>query len=160
MDSLNSRPFRIRLLWTVLQLQQANHSGDPAAVRNAVNDYLKIRDEVFRKSPSLVAHVDCNLSVHFCDRFDFSEAETVLSRVWKDAAFSGFDFLQKAVVESSLGQVLAMQGVDGGAFFEDALVLLEQADLSDERRRLETAQTRACQALSMLSIRTTTTLLN
>src|SRR5262249_37405595 len=124
--------FTLRLLWTVLELQDCNHSGDPRRAQDVAREYLLVRDEAFLQDSRLVGHVDCNLAVHYCDRLDFFAAERVLLTLRQDQAFHSFDLLQKAVIESSLGQVASMQRYRNADWhFGNALAFLDKADLTD-----------------------------
>lgn len=69
---------RIRLLWYLLALQDANHDGGPDQIRVTAGDYLQEPEILKQNERKLCAEVDLNLAVHYADRFAFGHAEVIV----------------------------------------------------------------------------------
>ena len=143
---------RMRLLWYLLALQDANHDGDPARIRATAGDYLHERQTLKQNERELCADADLNLAVHYADHFAFGHAEVTVGEWINDPLFPALSLRQQGRLYSALGQYRAMQGDAQGAdrFFLKALVLFDQASLTDDERAAECDQTRIYLAINAL----------
>jgi hypothetical protein len=116
-------PPRIRLLWTVLALQDANHDGDPARAKECAKSYRSLRSVVLDYDRELVANTDLNLIVHYNDTFDFHAALRMNEALVSDPGFTYLTPVTRARAWSSHGQCLAFTGRGAEAVdsFETAL---------------------------------------
>ena len=73
-EDLPDSTSKLKLMWTAIQLQNANHDGDPARVKPSVELYSKIRDDLMPHDRALTTFVDLNLAVHYNSMFDFKES--------------------------------------------------------------------------------------
>lgn len=143
---------RTRLLWAAIELQDANHHGDPERASIAAEQYAELRDAVAKDDLQLVVHGDLHLAVAAADAFRFSESQRLVQRLVQEPWFSHLARLQRGAAQSALGQYLAMQGEPDNAerCFRDALTLLQQADIPEEKRSGEVAQTSIYRAINAL----------
>jgi hypothetical protein len=72
---------RVRLLFTSLLLQDANHDGDPDRAHELAVQYALVRKELAEHDRELTVFTDLNLAVHLNDRFEFGAAETLLEEM-------------------------------------------------------------------------------
>lgn len=143
---------RMRLLWYLLALQDANHDGDPERIRASAGDYLQERETLKQSDRELCADADLNLAVHYADRFAFGHAEVTVGEWIYDPLFPALSLRQQGRFYSALGQYRAMQGDAQGAdgFFVKALDLFSQAPLTDTERADESEQTSIYRAINAL----------
>ena len=143
---------RMRLLWYLLALQDANHDGDPERIRASAGDYLQERETLKQSDRELCADADLNLAVHYADRFAFGHAEVTVGEWIYDPLFPALSPRQQGRFYSALGQYRAMQGDAQGAdgFFVKALDLFSQAPLTDAERADESEQTSIYRAINAL----------
>jgi len=73
-----------------LQLQQANHQGDPEAAAVAREDYQQVRENVRIHDRALAAYVDLNVAVNYVDSFQFNEVKSFAQSVTQDSLFNAF----------------------------------------------------------------------
>ncbi|MBK1645474.1 hypothetical protein CKO25_12635 [Thiocapsa imhoffii] len=143
---------RMRLLWYLLALQDANHDGDPTRSHAVACEYRRERDRLRENARELCADADLNLAVHDADRFAFGHAELTVLEWVEDPLFHALSLRQQARLQSALGQYRAMRGAanEAEACFVRALKLFERADLSDRERAGEGEQTRIYRAINAL----------
>jgi len=143
---------RIRLLWYLLALQDANHDGDPTRSHAMALAYRQERDRLRENARELCADADLNLAVHDADRFAFGHAELTVLEWIEDPLFPALSLRQQARLLSALGQYRALRGAadEAEACFVQALELFGQADLSDGERAAEMEQTRIYRAINAL----------
>ncbi len=143
---------RTRLLWAAIELQDANHHGDPERASDAAERYAGLRDAVAKDDLQLVVHGDLHLAVAAADAFHFSESQKLVERLVQEPWFPHLARLERGAVQSARGQYFAMQGeaVSAERCFGDALTLLRQADLPEDKRSGEVAQTSIYRAINAL----------
>ena len=143
---------RMRLLWYLLALQEANHDGDPTRSHAMALEYRRERERLRENARELCADADLNLAVHDADRFAFGHAELTVLEWIEDPLFPALSLRQQARLLSALGQYRAMRGAadEAEACFVQALELFERADLSDGERASEMEQTRIYRAINAL----------
>ena len=143
---------RMRLLWYLLALQDANHDGDPARIRATAGDYLQERETLKQNERELCADADLNLAVHYADHFAFGHAEVTVGQWIGDPLFPALSPRQQGRLYSALGQYRAMQGDahDADRFFSKALDLFGKATLSEAERAGECEQTNIYRAINAL----------
>lgn len=143
---------RMRLLWYLLALQDANHDGDPERIRATAGDYLQERETLKQNERELCADADLNLAVHYADRFAFGHAEVTVGEWITDPLFAALSPRQQGRLYSAFGQYRAMQGDAQGAdrFFLKALDRFGQATLSETERAGECEQTNIYRAINAL----------
>ncbi|MCC7279609.1 MAG: hypothetical protein IT487_15015 [Chromatiaceae bacterium] len=147
----NASP-RMRLLWYLLALQDANHDGDPIRIRATAETYLRERETLKQNERELCADADLNLAVHYADRFAFGHAEVTVGEWIEDPLFLALSPRQRGRLYSALGQYRAMQDdaqVAEGLFLK-ALGLFTQASLSEGERAGELEQTSIYRAINAL----------
>jgi tetratricopeptide (TPR) repeat protein len=146
-----SAPRRLLLIQAGLQLQRANHFGDPASLGRMEQSYSELRKRALENGEAdLVAHIDLNLAVRAADRFETNEAQRIIdSLIAEEARLS---VLSRAKAYSALGQILSIQGEysDAATAFDLALELLDQADLSDQERAADWDQTAIYRAFNAI----------
>lgn len=143
---------RMRLLWHLLALQDANHDGDPERIRQSASAYLAERTALRDADRDLCAYADLNLAVHYADRFEFNEAEVTISEWVDDPLFPALSLRQQGRMYSARGQYRAMH-YDAPAAedcFVKALAAFQQATLTAEERTREQEQTRIYRAINAL----------
>jgi tetratricopeptide (TPR) repeat protein len=146
-----SAPRRLLLLEAGLQLQRANHFGDPASFGRLEESYAGLRKRALENGEAdLVAHVDLNLAVRAADRFETHEAQRIIESLLAEEA--RLSVLSRAKAYSALGQILSMRGQysDAATALDLALELLDQADLSVEERAADWDQTAIYRAFNAI----------
>ena len=103
-DNLENMPFRMRLTLLGVDLQEANHAGDPLRIKDVSLLYEKERGKGLECDRELVAYVDANLAVHYADTFDFAQAKAVVERTVSDPYFGGLGLSARGRAWSGLGQ--------------------------------------------------------
>lgn len=143
---------RMRLLWHLLALQDANHDGDPERMHQSASAYAADRAVLRDVDRELCAYADLNLAVHYADRFEFSQAEVTISEWVDDPLFPALSRRQQGRMYSTLGQYRAMH-YDAPAAedcFAKALAAFQQATITAEERANEQDQTRIYRAINAL----------
>lgn len=146
-----SAPRRLLLIEAGLQLQRANHFGDPASLGQLEEAYAGLRKRALENGEAdLVAHVDLNLAVRAADRFETDEAQRIIDSLLAEEA--RLSVLSRAKAYSALGQILSMrdQYSDAATAMDIALELLDQADLSEEERAADWDQTAIYRAFNAI----------
>ena len=143
---------RMRLLWYLLALQDANLDGDPQRIRATAANYLRERTTLMQVERELCAYADLNLAVHAADRFEFGFAEATISDWVANPLFAALSLHQRGRMYSALGQYRAIQSDAEGAavLFEKALAYFAQAPLAVEARAREREQTTIYSAINAL----------
>ena len=143
---------RIKLLWSLLDIQDANHRGDPDSAKEEVKQYISFRPKAIDLDRELSAYADLNLAVHFADQFEFAEAKKTIETLIEDPHFDGLSSLMRGGALSSLGQYFSMQGQFPIAkdYFTQAIELFLSASLSNKEREREIDQTGVYRAINAL----------
>lgn len=87
---------RMRLLWYLLALQEANHDGDPTRSHAMALEYRRERERLRENTRELCADADLNLAVHDADRFAFGHAELTVLEWIEDPLFPALSLRQQA----------------------------------------------------------------
>jgi hypothetical protein len=143
---------RMRLLWYLLALQDANHDGDPQRIRDTAGAYLQEREQLKKSERELCADADLNLAVHYSDHFAFRHAEVTVGDWIYDPLFTALSDRQQGRFYSALGQYRAMQGDAEGAdgFFAKALKLFGDAPMTEYEHQQECDQTNIYRATNAI----------
>ena len=134
---------RLNLLWSAVELQDANHLGDPAAVDCAALRYAEFRNKAIQHDRELTVHTDLHLAVHEVDSFRFDRAEIMIEEIRSASWFGFLSPFHRAAVLSSLGQhrSIGREYQDAEGLFNQAISLFREADLADDDRGREINQT-------------------
>lgn len=135
-------PRRLRLMGIGIQLQRANHFGDPASLGALEQAYQELRSRALENGEAdLVAHVDLNLAVRASDRFEPKQAKLIVEDLLKEEP--RLSLLSRSRAHSALGQYLSMTADYETARreFDLALDLIGKADLSESERLGDSDQT-------------------
>lgn len=148
-------PKRIKLMLFALQLQDANHHGDPERATAVREDFQRIRNEVRIHDRELAAYVDLNVAVSYADSFQFSEAKSCVESVTQDSHYEALTPAMQGRAYSALGQYHAMlgEGEKAEACFVQALAQFDIADLKPEEREGERWQTGIYRAINAMDAR-------
>jgi hypothetical protein len=152
-SSVNATSPRLQLLQHMVEIERANHQGDPEHVRVAAESYSAIRLTAIQTDPALACTQECILAVHYCDRFEFPTAENNLRWLVGRAFFNEcLDERTRGMVLSTLGQTLAMQRRydEADALFLQALHEFTSAPVPECDRRGECAQTGTYRAINAI----------
>lgn len=148
----NAAP-RLKLLKNVIALQDANHDGDPERIKQAVQSYIEDRLKFIESERELCAYVDLNLAVHYSDRFEFGQAETLISEWVNNPLFAALSPHQRGRLYSGLGQYKALLNdpTEASTCFQKALDLF--AHIPDKnQQKLELDQTSVYLAINALEV--------
>jgi tetratricopeptide (TPR) repeat protein len=142
----------LRLLWSLLELQEANHSGDPERGRHAAAAYEELRAAARGQDVELVAYADLHLAVHYADRFERDEALRLGVRLVESDFFGALRPVSVGRAWSSLGQAHAMAGRHDEAeqCFDRALAAFDRAEITAAQRAGEKDQTGVYRAINSL----------
>ena len=133
---------RLRLMEIGIQLQRANHFGDPASLGALEQAYQELRSRALENGEAdLVAHVDLNLAVRASDRFEPEQAKLIVEDLLKEEP--RLSLLSRSRAHSALGQYLSMAADYETARreFDLALDIISKADLSESERLGDSDQT-------------------
>jgi hypothetical protein len=145
-------PTRQKLLWWLIDIQHANHHGNPAKAFQSAENYSRLRLIVQPHDRELVAYSDLNLAVHFNDQFKFHEALLVNQSLREDPGFDHLSPLFQGRILSSLGQTYSLTGqyAESEECFAGALALLENALTYDQSLGGDIDQSRIYRAINAL----------
>ena len=88
----------------LVELQAANHNGEPEKVDECVKMYMESREKLKKQNLELCVYTDMNLAVHFNDRFEF-ESGAMTCRKWEnEGAFNFLSPENQGRILSSIGQ--------------------------------------------------------
>lgn len=73
-DSLG---LRSKFIWALLEIQNANHHGDPEAAKKHLSVFNSLKNEIIQSDPVLTSEGALNLAVHFNDQFRFEDAQII-----------------------------------------------------------------------------------
>ncbi len=144
-------PRRLRLMEMGVQLQRANHFGDPAGFGALEQAYQELRRRALDNGEAdLAAHVDLNLAVRASDRFEPEQARLIVEDLLKEEP--RLSLLSRARAHSALGQYLSMTTEYDSARreFDLALELISKADLSESDRLGDWDQTAIYRAFNAI----------
>ena len=112
-------PLRINFLWSQVQLQRANHAGDPDQYSTRSESFLHQRQLLIDFDKELIAMADMNYMVHLNDQFKFKAALRVIRSLHDEFWFPFLPPLIRGRAYSSLGQCMGLTGRhdDAEAFF-------------------------------------------
>ena len=141
---------RLNLLCSAIELQDANHLGNPAAVDATARAHAAFRDLALQHDRELTVHTDLHLAVHEVDTFRFDRAEILMEEIRTAPWFSFLSPYHRAAVLSSLGQHRSIGGQHQEAeeMFATAIDLFDQADLNSVDRTREISQTAVYRAMN------------
>ena len=142
---------RMRLLRILLEMQRANHNGDPEAVNRLVADYKIQRQRLISIDRELSAYADMNLIVHDHDLFLFEEGLSTANSWIDDPLFPALSLVNRGRMLSSRGQSYALlkRHKDADREFNAALSLFES---EAQLYRKEIDQTRVYQCFNLLDL--------
>jgi tetratricopeptide (TPR) repeat protein len=147
---MKTLPKRQQLLWSLINIQQANHHGDPIKAFEAAETYRNLCSHVKPHDVELIAYTDLNLAVHLNDQFKFREAFQTNENLIRDPAFGHLSPLARGRALSSMGQTYSLIGQydKSDACFAEALALLERAASYDPTVSADIDQTHVYRALN------------
>lgn len=142
---------RTQLAWALVELQRANHFGDPDGVISGFERFQKVAEKALREDAALAVVLHCVLAVHLSDRFEFQAAGQLLDMLTGRPGFQ--DLIPPrilGIVRSNRGQVFSMSGDFDLAeiCFEEALALFRTADIPEPERQREISQTGVYRAIN------------
>ena len=142
---------RMRLLRILLEMQRANHNGDPEAVNQLVADYKTQRQRLIEIDRELSAYADLNLIVHDHDLFLFEEGLSTANTWIADPLFPALSLVNRGRMLSSRGQSYALlkRHKDADREFNAAISLFES---EAQLYRKEIDQTRVYQCFNLLDL--------
>lgn len=142
---------RMRLLRILLEMQRANHNGDPEAVNRLVADYKIQRQRLIAIDRELSAYADLNLIVHDHDLFLFEEGLSTANDWIEDPLFPALSIVNRGRMLSSRGQSYALlkRYEDADREFSAAISLFKS---EAELYKKEIDQTRVYQCFNLLDL--------
>ncbi|NUM34248.1 MAG: hypothetical protein HUU50_06880 [Candidatus Brocadiae bacterium] len=146
-------PLRTQLFCLAVDLQEANHNGDPLSIHQALLSYEEARQKGLDCDRELVGYVDANLAVHYTDLFDFPKAKATIERIAFDPYFEGMSNETQARNWSSLGQQYSIekQYEKAEEAFQKAIHLYQTAPgLSLSEQKNEIDQTSVYRAINAM----------
>ena len=142
---------RMHLLRMLLEMQRANHNGDPEAVNLLVADYKVQRQRLLAIDRELCAYADLNLVVHDHDLFRFEEGLSTANSWIEDSLFPALSLVNRGRMVSSRGQSYALlkRYEDADREFSEAISLFKS---EAEIYKKEIDQTRVYQCFNLLDL--------
>ena len=142
---------RMHLLRMLLEMQRANHNGDPEAVNLLVADYKVQRQRLLAIDRELCAYADLNLVVHDHDLFRFEEGLSTANSWIEDSLFPALSLVNRGRMVSSRGQSYALlkRYEDADREFSEAISLFKS---EAELYKKEIDQTRVYQCFNLLDL--------
>lgn len=142
---------RMHLLRMLLEMQRANHNGDPEAVNLLVADYEVQRQRLLAIDRELCAYADLNLVVHDHDLFRFEDGLSIANSWIKDPLFPALSLVNRGRMVSSRGQSYALlkRYEDADREFSEAISLFKS---EAELYKKEIDQTRVYQCFNLLDL--------
>ena len=142
---------RMHLLRMLLEMQRANHNGDPEAVNLLVADYKVQRQRLLAIDRELCAYADLNLVVHDHDLFRFEEGLSTANSWIEDSLFPALSLVNRGRMVSSRGQSYALlkRYEDADREFNAAISLFKS---EAELYKKEIDQTRVYQCFNLLDL--------
>ncbi len=115
---------RQQIIRVLIELQDANHNGDPVQITKCVEKYEQLKSKLVEIDSVLCVEADLNLAVHYNDMFDFAHGH-LLVETWLQKDLSLLPIEQRAKLHSSLGQSFAFEGnfVEADKEFDNAIHL-------------------------------------
>ena len=149
-DTFTNNP-RSRFVRMMLELQRANHNGDPEAANSTVANFLTERERLIQIDRELCAEVDLNRCVHHHDLFEFDSALNISTDWIKNPLFPALTLAARGKFFSSRGQSYALLGrsSDANREFIQALELFTK---EKEYYQREIDQTSVYQAMNLLDL--------
>ena len=137
-------------LCSAIELQDANHLGNPAAVDATARAHAAFRDLALQHDRELTVHTDLHLAVHEVDTFRFDRAEILMEEIRTAPWFPFLSPYHRAAVLSSLGRHRSIGGQrqEAEELFATAIDLFNQADLGPVDRAREISQTAVYRAMN------------
>ena len=145
-------PVRQQLLWSSIDIQRANHDGDPHRSAKAVENYKALRMKVIEHDRELVAYADLNLAVNLNDQFEFEESVLFCEGMATSDDTNLLSPLARGRMHSSLGQIYSMLGVHDASdyCFDEALALINKSVEYNPRLVGDLQQTRIYRAINAM----------
>jgi hypothetical protein len=143
---------RMRIMWYLIALQDANHDGDPERIRKTAATYTTERKILKHSDLELCSYTDLNLAVHYADMFEFANAEVTVGDWIYDPLFRSLSPHQRGKMYSALGQYRSMQSdiLSADLLFTKALRFFDNANLNDMQHAGEYDQTSIYRAINAL----------
>lgn len=88
----------------LVELQAANHNGEPEKVEECVKMYMESREKLKKQNLELCVYTDMNLAVHFNDRFEFEKGAEICREWENEGAFNFLSPENQGRILSSIGQ--------------------------------------------------------
>lgn len=142
---------RSRFVRMMLELQRANHNGDPEIANSTVANFLTERERLMQIDRELCAEVDLNRCVHHHDLFEFDKALNISMDWIKNSLFPALTLATRGKLFSSRGQSYALLGRSAEANHE-FLQALELFNKEKDYYRREIDQTSVYQAMNLLDL--------
>jgi hypothetical protein len=102
---------KIKVLFTQLELQKANHEGNPENIKICEDEYVTLREKAIKLGEvDLIVDCDLNLGVHYNDQFQFQKAFEIHSQNYNSEFFKYLKIEIRAKVISSIAQSHTLLG--------------------------------------------------
>lgn len=146
-----SLPPRVKLLWLVSTLAEANHTGQTPD-EAMLQEYRELSRVLYDEDAPLCCFADLHLAVAYTNAFDFDKATATLER-WRNVAPSVPGLCYYGQVLSSLGQHEAFRGNNAAAvdLFRRAIETFSRLSDPTEAAK-EVSQTAAYLVTSLMDI--------
>lgn len=145
-------PKHIQMIFFALQLQKANHHGDPESAGKVRERYQAIQDDLRIHDREFAAYVDLNVAVSYADSFQFHQAQATVDAILHDQFFGALTPAMQGRAHSAAGQYYSMLGAyeKAEASFALALEKFEVADLKEAQKKGECQQTGIYRAINAM----------
>lgn len=143
-------PLATKLLWTAIELQEANHAGNGAKAESILPGYAGLSERGLQNGLSdLVAHCELNIAVGYADRFLFDDAFDAVEGL-DTSRFPGLR--DRGKILSSAGQYRSMLGFHAEAeeAFVEALKCFADMESTPAEKAGEIDQTAVYRAINAL----------
>ena len=143
-------PLVTKLLWTAIELQEANHAGNGAKAESILPGYAGLSEKGLQNGLSdLVAHCELNIAVGYADRFLLDNAFDTVENL-DTSRFPGLR--DRGKILSSAGQYRSMLGFHAEAeeAFVEALKCFADMESTPAEKAGEIDQTAVYRAINAL----------
>ena len=142
----------IRLIWSLIRMQAANHDGDPHSAEQMLEIFREERSRLIETDRVLVATADLNYIVHLNDLCRWEEARNWNSMILRDPAFSYLAPKTRGQILSSYGQCLSIAGdrIEADARFQAALAEFEKQTVAGDDMAGEIDQTKVYRTINAM----------
>ncbi|NLN93082.1 MAG: hypothetical protein GX130_07240 [Candidatus Hydrogenedens sp.] len=148
----NDLPKHIQMIFFALQLQDANHHGDPESAGKVREKYQEVQNDLRIHDREFAAYVDLNVAVSYADSFQFHQAQATVDAIIYDQFFGALTPAMQGRAHSAAGQYHSMLGAynEAEASFAQALEKFEVADLKEAQKKGECQQTGIYRAINAM----------